>query len=188
MGGIVRLSSTVSMKACCVLLLVVQQCLAMPPEAPTPEQLELRGKERTMQAQLEMQKVQKDLVSMDKFMEDVRDVEEQNTLKGDVSRALEVFRQQGEACEAEKKNLHGQVGRYQAEVITLQKRIRELEQALLAANKDKDILEKANKNMLGTFSNMFKSVQQAESTIQHTAPQNPAPQNPTTQVVEGYQF
>lgn len=141
-----------------------------PPMPQTEEQLELKAKEHEMQAQLEMQKVQKDLTGMDSFMKHVEeDMAEQQTLKGDVSRALDLFKQQVSTCDAEKQGYRGQIDRFKAEVLSLQKRIRELEGGLEQCDHDKDVLEKANKNMLGTFSGMFKNVQQAEALVHHSS-------------------
>ena len=138
--------------------------LALSPRPGEVVAVDATTESNARQAEASIEQVQADLKRMSTFGEEVaRNLREQEQTKQDVSHALSYFRRQIELGVGERDVTTGHVQRLEAEVTSLQARVRDLEGKLASCQDDKRTLGETNKKVLDQLHNVFKIGQSVES-------------------------
>jgi len=109
------------------------------------------------QAEAAISQVEGDLRRMETFAGDVRrNLEEQDRVKQDIAHTLGYFRQQQDLSQDERDSCNAHLQRVEAEVSTLQRRIKELEADKAGLTSDKATLEEANRKVIAQVNSIFQ--------------------------------
>ena len=151
------------------LLLTATAVFGRPTAAREPHSLQREAESNAAAASATIESVERDLSRMAEFGQEVRrNLNEQATASKDVQHALSYFRRQIELSASERDEAQAHLARLESEVVSLQQRVRTLEQDNGACRSEKATLAAANHKLVRAQASAFEAAQAVEQGLQHT--------------------